>query len=49
MMRPLGDVIVIMPPLAIREENFRRLCAGVLESLSWIEEIVAEKEREALL
>ena len=46
MMRPLADTLVIMPPLAIQEENLRRLCTGVIESLSWIGEIVARKKRE---
>lgn len=46
MMRPLADTLVIMPPLAIREENLRRLCDGVIESLSWIPDIVARKTRE---
>jgi len=46
MMRPLADTLVIMPPLAIREENLRRLCRGVIESLGWIGEIVARKKRE---
>jgi adenosylmethionine---8-amino-7-oxononanoate aminotransferase len=47
MMRPLADTLVIMPPLAIREENFRRLCDGVLQSLTWVEGILAETLREA--
>lgn len=46
LMRPLGDVLVIMPPLAIREENMRRLCEGVLHSLEWLPEVVASKSRE---
>ncbi len=46
MMRPLADTLVIMPPLAIREENLRRLCDGVLESLAWIPDIVARKKNE---
>ena len=46
LMRPLADVIVIMPPLAIREENMRHLCDGVLNSLQWLPEIVAQKTRE---
>ena len=49
MMRPLADTIVVMPPLAITQENFRRLCDGVLESLNWIEEVVSAKEREGPL
>jgi adenosylmethionine-8-amino-7-oxononanoate aminotransferase len=46
MMRPLADTLVLMPPLAIREENFRRLCDGVLQSLTWVEEILTETLRE---
>jgi adenosylmethionine-8-amino-7-oxononanoate aminotransferase len=46
MMRPLGDVVVVMPPLAIGEENFRRLLAGVVESLGWVKEVVDQKVRE---
>ncbi len=43
MMRPLADTLVIMPPLAIREENLRRLCDGVLEALGWVGEMVAQR------
>jgi adenosylmethionine-8-amino-7-oxononanoate aminotransferase len=46
MMRPLGDVVVVMPPLAIGVENFRRLLAGVVESVEWVEGIVAKKRQE---
>jgi len=46
MMRPLADVVVLMPPLAIREENFRHFCEAVLDSLSWLPEIVAQKRNE---
>jgi adenosylmethionine-8-amino-7-oxononanoate aminotransferase len=46
MMRPLGDVVVVMPPLAIGEESFRRLLAGVVESLGWVKEVVDQKVRE---
>jgi adenosylmethionine-8-amino-7-oxononanoate aminotransferase len=48
MMRPLADTLVVMPPLAIREENFRRLCDGVLQSLTWVEEILANTPQETL-
>jgi adenosylmethionine-8-amino-7-oxononanoate aminotransferase len=48
MMRPLGDVVVIMPPLAIGEESFRRMLAGVVKSLDWVEGIVEAKRREAV-
>ncbi|HUO08254.1 MAG TPA: adenosylmethionine--8-amino-7-oxononanoate transaminase [Phycisphaerae bacterium] len=44
MMRPIADTLVIMPPLAISEENFRHLCAGVLKSLDWIPEVIAQKQ-----
>lgn len=47
MMRPLGDVIVIMPPLAISRENMIRLCDGVRESLAWIDEITASKKEHS--
>jgi adenosylmethionine-8-amino-7-oxononanoate aminotransferase len=47
MMRPLADTLVLMPPLAIREENFRRLCAGVLQSLTWMDELLEDTLREA--
>ncbi len=46
MMRPLGDVIVIMPPLAISQDNMRRLCDGVRQSLNWVDEIVINKQRD---
>ncbi len=49
MMRPLADTIVIMPPLAIREENMRTLCNGVLESLKWVGQIIAEREKQDLI
>ena len=44
MMRPLADTLVLMPPLAISEENLRHLCTGVLKSLEWLPEILAEKQ-----
>lgn len=31
--RPLGDVLVLMPPLVIPEEDLRRLCTVVAESI----------------
>jgi adenosylmethionine-8-amino-7-oxononanoate aminotransferase len=46
LMRPLADVIVIMPPLAIAQENLRALCAAVVESAQWIPEVIAAKRRE---
>ncbi len=46
MMRPLADTLVIMPPLAIREENMGVLCAGILTALKWVPEIALEKGRE---
>lgn len=46
MMRPLGDVVVVMPPLAIGEESFRRLLAGVVESVGWVKDVVDQKARE---
>lgn len=46
MMRPLADTLVIMPPLAIREENLRHLLHVVVQSLDWIPAIVAEKRQQ---
>jgi adenosylmethionine-8-amino-7-oxononanoate aminotransferase len=46
MMRPLADVLVIMPPLAIRRDNLRHLCAVVAESVGWIPEVIASKQEE---
>jgi adenosylmethionine-8-amino-7-oxononanoate aminotransferase len=31
--RPLGDVVVLMPPLAIGDEDLETLCAAVGESI----------------
>ena len=31
--RPLGNIVVLMPPLAIREENLRRLTQAVIDSI----------------
>ena len=44
LMRPLADNVVIMPPLAIREENMRYLCEGVLKTLDATPEIVRRRE-----
>jgi adenosylmethionine-8-amino-7-oxononanoate aminotransferase len=41
--RPLGDVVVLMPPLAITTQELRRLLAIVSESIA---EVVAEKPGE---
>ncbi|HVS69664.1 MAG TPA: aspartate aminotransferase family protein [Phycisphaerae bacterium] len=46
MMRPLADTLVIMPPLAIREENLRHLLHVVVQSIDWIPAILAQKRRE---
>ena len=46
MLRPLADTIVLMPPLAISEENLRLLCAAVVKSADWLPDIVAQKRRE---
>ena len=46
MLRPLGDVVVVMPPLAIGEESLMRLLAGVVESLNWVDDIVVRKRGE---
>ncbi len=32
--RPLGNVVVLMPPLAIRDENLKQLADAVVESIS---------------
>lgn len=45
MMRPLGDVIVIMPPLAISQDNMKKLCDGIHTSLQWVKEISTEAEK----
>jgi adenosylmethionine-8-amino-7-oxononanoate transaminase len=44
MSRPLADTLIVMPPLAISEENLRTLCCAMLKSLEWIPEIVAERQ-----
>jgi hypothetical protein len=44
--RPLADVVVVMPPLAISEKSMRYLCQGVLESLAGAGGIVEAKRRE---
>jgi len=46
MLRPLADTLVIMPPLAIREEHLRTLCRVVLESLPLLPQLIADKKRE---
>lgn len=46
MLRPLADTLILMPPLAIREENLHALCAAVVESVSWVDRIVADKEQQ---
>jgi len=43
LMRPLADTLVVMPPLAISYASMERLCAGVLESVGWVKEIVVER------
>jgi adenosylmethionine---8-amino-7-oxononanoate aminotransferase len=44
--RPIADTLIIMPPLAIREENMRRLCDGVLHSLTWLPSIIDQLVRK---
>ncbi|MGN6369721.1 MAG: adenosylmethionine--8-amino-7-oxononanoate transaminase [Phycisphaerae bacterium] len=44
MSRPLADTLIIMPPLAISEENLRTLCNVMLKSLDWIPEFVAQRQ-----
>jgi adenosylmethionine-8-amino-7-oxononanoate aminotransferase len=46
MLRPLADHIVLCPPLAIKEENLRRLCKVVLESLELLPSIIGQKRSE---
>jgi adenosylmethionine---8-amino-7-oxononanoate aminotransferase len=45
--RPLADAVVVMPPLAISEENMRYLCRGVLQSLGRTGEIVARIRQDS--
>jgi adenosylmethionine-8-amino-7-oxononanoate aminotransferase len=45
--RPLADTVVVMPPLAIREENLRYLCKGVLQSLGRTGEILARIRQDS--
>ena len=46
-LRPLGDVLVIMPPLAIDEPTLRQLCQVVVQFLDSLPEVVATKKRES--
>lgn len=46
-LRPLADVLVLMPPLAIQPENARRMVEIVVKSLGWLPEIVRLKEAGA--
>ena len=46
MLRPLADVLVLMPPLTIREENLRQMCRVVVESLRQMDAIIREKQIE---
>lgn len=46
MMRPLADVIVIMPPLAITAENLHQICHAVVASAEWIPQIAQQRQRE---
>lgn len=46
LMRPLADIIVIMPPLAISAENMRKLCQAVATAIPWVPEIIAAKRAE---
>ncbi|MEN6466404.1 MAG: adenosylmethionine--8-amino-7-oxononanoate transaminase, partial [Syntrophaceae bacterium] len=36
--RPLGDVVVLMPPLAISLEEIDRLCTAVYDSIKQVTE-----------
>ncbi len=38
--RPLGDVIVLMPPLAIREKEIDTLCSVVFDAIRTVTETV---------
>ncbi len=44
MSRPLADTLIVMPPLAISEENLRTLCDAMIKSLEWIPEFVAARQ-----
>jgi len=41
--RPLGDVVVLMPPLAVSREEIDTLCAVVYESVRAVTESRGEK------
>jgi adenosylmethionine-8-amino-7-oxononanoate aminotransferase len=47
LMRPLADVVVIMPPLAIARENLDYLGRAVLQGLESVEEIVANLQKSS--
>ena len=36
LLRPLGDVIVLMPPLSINEKELERLVQGVRRSIEFV-------------
>ena len=42
--RPLGDVVILMPPLAISEVELARLVAIVSESIAEVTDAIAERE-----
>ncbi len=45
LMRPLGDVLVIMPPLAIRAQNVKSIARAVVECIdNGLDDIVSERE-----
>jgi adenosylmethionine---8-amino-7-oxononanoate aminotransferase len=44
--RPLGDVVVLMPPLAITKDELRRLVAITSESIA---EVVAARDTQVSL
>jgi adenosylmethionine-8-amino-7-oxononanoate aminotransferase len=46
LLRPLADTVVVMPPLAIREEVLRKMCGILVDSLAVVPHIVRDKRRQ---
>ncbi|MEI7766074.1 MAG: adenosylmethionine--8-amino-7-oxononanoate transaminase [Phycisphaerae bacterium] len=47
LLRPLADVVVIMPPLAINENDLRYLCRVAVESIVQIPHLIERKMQES--
>jgi adenosylmethionine-8-amino-7-oxononanoate aminotransferase len=47
LLRPLADTLIVMPPLAIRAENLRHLCATVVQSMDGLPDLLAKKQAES--